>query len=147
MFYLSTSDPSFRDAKPTRGRPADTQATAPGAGVDAAGPPARAGRDKRRSVRHDVYARIGLSAPDGQAMLGTVINLSADGALIRLAADAATAAMQPGASVLLRLPVVGRTRARIIWCADHKIGVAFALPIDAADYVPTLKAMGARSDG
>ncbi|MBI0475084.1 PilZ domain-containing protein [Sphingomonas sp. MA1305] len=54
-----------------------------------------------------------------------VRNLSADGAMILC-----PRVMEIGTTLTLSLPAVGEVAGTVAWCAEQRIGVAFAEPID-----------------
>jgi hypothetical protein len=97
------------------------------------------GVDQRQSPRTDVYARVPVMLPDGRMVTVTVVNISADGLLMRcehvLAIDSICT---------VTLPVIGRIKALTIWSIGGRSGVNFLQQIDARDYLPLLRALGAR---
>jgi hypothetical protein len=48
--------------------------------------------------------------------------------------------------VVFRMPVVGRISAKVIWSLGGKTGVQFEKSISVEDYLPMIRAMGARGD-
>jgi hypothetical protein len=44
------------------------------------------------------------------------------------------------------MPVVGRVTARVVWSLGGKTGVQFDRMIAVEDYLPMIRAMGARGD-
>ena len=99
------------------------------------------GLDQRIAPRSDIYFRLPFVLPDGRQEICTCINISADGLLMRFEGG-----LEAGDIVILRLPVIGRMAAKVIWSLGGKTGVQFETSIAAADYLPTLRAMGARGD-
>lgn len=100
------------------------------------------GCDQRQSPRTDVYARIPVTLPDGRTTIVTLVNISADGMLIRT-----DARIDEGASVTLSLPVIGKRQARGVWSLGGRCGVNFLETISATDYIPLLRALGANVAG
>jgi hypothetical protein len=99
------------------------------------------GLDQRIAPRSDIYCRLPFILPDGRQEICTCINISADGLLMRFEGG-----LEPGDLVIFRLPVIGRTTAKVIWSLGGKTGVQFEKTIGVEDYLPTLRAMGARGD-
>lgn len=96
------------------------------------------GMDQRHSPRTDVYARIPVTLPDGRTTTVTLVNISADGVLMRT-----DARIDEGAIVTISLPVIGKRQARGVWSLGGRSGVNFAETISATDYLPLLRALGA----
>jgi hypothetical protein len=106
--------------------------------------PARAtytGLDHRIAPRSDIYCRLPFVLPDGRQEICTCVNISADGLLMRFERG-----LEVGDMVILRMPIVGRTSARVIWSLAGKCGVQFDRMIPVQDYLPMLKALGVRVD-
>jgi PilZ domain len=104
--------------------------------------PARAtynGLDQRIAPRSDIYCRLPFVMPDGRQELCTCVNISADGLLMRFERG-----LDVGDMVILRMPIVGRIAARVIWSLGGKTGVQFDRMIPVQDYLPLLKALGVR---
>lgn len=99
------------------------------------------GLDQRIAPRSDIYCRLPIVLPDGRQEICTCINISADGLLMRYEGG-----LEPGDLVILRLPVIGRMTANVVWSLGGKTGVQFENTIGVDDYLPTLRAMGARGD-
>ena len=99
------------------------------------------GLDQRIAPRSDIYCRLPFVLPDGRQEICTCINISADGLLMRFESG-----LEPGDILIFRLPVIGRRAAKVIWSLGGKTGVQFETTIAAEDYLPTLRAMGARGD-
>lgn len=99
------------------------------------------GLDQRLAPRSDVYCRLPLALPDGRQGICTCLNISADGLLMRF-----EQMLEPDDTVVLNLPVIGRTTAKVVWSLGGKTGVQFEKTIAAEDYLPMLRAMGARGD-
>ena len=97
------------------------------------------GVDQRVSPRTDIYARMPVTLPDGRSAMVTVVNISADGILMRHEHK-----LEEGSTVLLSLPVIGRVKARTVWSLGGRSGVNFFESIDMRDYIPLLRAFGAQ---
>lgn len=94
------------------------------------------GVDQRKSPRSDVYARVVTSFADGRSPMTTMVNISADGALLRHSEP-----VKEGDPVSITLPVLGRVAGTIVWAIGGRIGVHFDEAICAADYAPLLRAI------
>ena len=104
--------------------------------------PARAtynGLDQRIAPRSDIYCRLPFVMPDGRQELCTCVNISADGLLMRFERG-----LDVGDLIILRMPIVERIAARVIWSLGGKTGVQFDRMIPVQDYLPLLKALGVR---
>ncbi len=99
------------------------------------------GLDQRLSPRSDVYCRLPVVLPDGRQDMCTCVNISADGLLMRFEQT-----LEPGEVVVFRMPIVGRVAAKVVWSLGGKTGVQFETMISVEDYLPTIRAMGARGD-
>ncbi len=97
------------------------------------------GLDQRRAPRIDVYARLPATLPDGRQTIVTVVNLSADGALVRI-----DGSLPVDAAMILNLPVLGRRDGRTIWSVGGRTGVSFDEQISAEDFLALVKGLGAR---
>lgn len=95
------------------------------------------GVDQRKSPRTDVYARVVTVLADGRSPMTTLVNISADGALVRHSEP-----VREGEPVLLTLPVLGRVSGTIIWSIGGRVGIHFAETIPEQDYAPLLRALG-----
>lgn len=100
------------------------------------------GVDQRQAPRTDVYARIPVTLPDGRQVIVTVVNISADGLLMRHDQK-----LEDGSIVYLSLPVLGKVAAQSIWSLGGRSGVQFLDSISLRDYAPLLRAFGARVTG
>ena len=98
-----------------------------------------AGADQRTAPRTDVYARIPATLPDGRQASVTLVNISADGLLMRFERG-----LEVGDLVIFKMPIVGRIAARVIWSLGGKTGVQFDRMIPVQDYLPLLKSLGVR---
>lgn len=99
------------------------------------------GLDQRIAPRSDVYYRLPFVTPDGRQEICTCVNISADGLLMRFERG-----LEPGDLVVFRMPIIGRTAAKVVWSLGGKIGAQFDRSITVEDYIPMLRAMGARAD-
>lgn len=97
------------------------------------------GVDQRQAPRSDVYARVPMTLPDGRQAIVTVVNISADGLLMRH-----DQRLEDNSLVQLSLPVLGRVAARSVWSLGGRSGVQFVESISMRDYSPLLRALGAR---
>ena len=97
------------------------------------------GLDQRSSPRSDVYARLPITLPDGRGMIATLVNISADGALIRF-----EQALAENALVTLAFPIIGKVAAMAVWTIGGRSGLRFLNPIEERDYTALLKALGVR---
>lgn len=98
-----------------------------------------AGVDQRTAPRTDVYARIPVTLPDGRQVSVTLVNISADGILFRHDGQ-----LPQDAPMQVALPVLGRVNGRTIWSLGGRTGLQFDHRIAEADYLPLLRALGAR---
>lgn len=99
------------------------------------------GLDQRLAPRSDVYCRVPFTQADGNQDIGTCVNISADGLLLRY-----DRGMEIGDPVTFKLPIIGRVTARVIWSLGGKTGFQFDAMIGAADFLPMLRAMGGRAE-
>lgn len=86
--------------------------------------------DLRRAARHPVdHPVIGEHRTDGDIQLH-ITNLSAHGFMVEQAPSLAR-----GDRVIVRLPVIGRIEAYVIWTADDRAGFQFERIIRMDDFV------------
>ncbi|MFN4112357.1 MAG: PilZ domain-containing protein [Sphingomonadaceae bacterium] len=86
--------------------------------------------DLRRAARHPVdYPVIG-EHPNRDDIKLHICNLSAHGFMIDNAAD-----LVRGDRVIIRLPVVGRIEAYVIWARDERAGFQFERIIRLDDFI------------
>lgn len=97
------------------------------------------GVDQRVAPRSDCYCRLPVTMPDLLQKLVTVVNISADGLLYWCDRN-----LETDDHVILKLPVLGQVSAYVAWSMAGKTGVQFDEAIAPHDYLPLLKAMGAR---
>ncbi len=100
------------------------------------------GVDQRVSPRTDVYSRVAVTLPDARMVMATIVNISADGLLLRYDATLAI-----GEMCHLSLPVLGKTPATVIWSVGGRTGLNFIEQVEERDYMPLLRALGARLEG
>lgn len=98
------------------------------------------GLDQRASPRTDVYARLPVILPDGRSATVTLVNISADGLLMRHDQQ-----ISDGAMLTISLPVIGKIKAIAIWSLGGRSGVNFLETIRVEDYAHLLRALGART--
>lgn len=94
------------------------------------------GLDQRITPRSDVYHRLTFDHPDGRQDIGTCVNISSDGLLMRYAED-----LEPDLRLTFHLPALGEREASVIWSLGGKTGVQFANAISEQDYLPLIQAM------
>jgi hypothetical protein len=99
-----------------------------------------AGLDQRASPRTDVYARLSVVLPDGRSATVTLVNISADGLLMRHDQP-----IDEGAMLTISMPVIGKVKAIAVWSLGGRSGLNFIESIRAEDYGHLLKALGART--
>lgn len=99
------------------------------------------GLENRVSPRSDVYFRLSFKLPDGRQDMGTCVNISSHGLLLRHPED-----FVPDDILVFSLPVLGQRSAHVVWSLGGKSGVEFDDSISESDYVPLLRAMGGRID-
>lgn len=97
------------------------------------------GVDQRAAPRTDIYARVPLTLPDGCPAMATMVNISADGVLIRL-----EHALGEGDLIHFKMPVIGKIGGTCIWSVGGRSGIQFLCGIPPSDYAPLLRALGAR---
>jgi hypothetical protein len=86
--------------------------------------------DLRRANRHPVdYPVIGEHRARGDLQLH-IANISAHGFLIDSAPE-----LSKGDRIILRLPVIGRIEAYVIWIADERAGFQFERIIRLDDFL------------
>lgn len=95
------------------------------------------GVDQRQSPRTDVYARVPLTLADGRTSMVTVVNISADGLLMRH-----DNRIDDDDVVTISLPVIGKVKARCVWSLGGRSGINFIETIEVRDYLPLLRALG-----
>lgn len=97
------------------------------------------GLDQRSAPRSDVYVRMPIVLPDGLQDVCTIVNISADGLLIRFSRT-----FETGETLMFRLPVIGTVQSQVIWSTGGKTGVQFIEMIQIEDYLPLLRSLGIR---
>ncbi len=97
------------------------------------------GVDKRTSPRTDIYASIHTVLADGRAVMMTLVNISADGVLVRHSEPVAD-----GDIVQMSFPVIGKLGGIAIWSIGGRSGIIFNQTIELGDYEAMLRALGVR---
>ena len=100
------------------------------------------GVDQRASPRTDVYARLPMILPDGRSTTVTLVNISADGLLVRH-----DQTIVDGGIVSVSLPILGKVKAVAVWTIGGRSGVNFIETIRLEDYAVVLRALGVRLPG
>ena len=95
--------------------------------------------EMRVTPRSNCYCRLAITTPDFLQKHATVTDISADG--LQFSCEYS---FDTGDSILIKLPLLGAIRARVIWCKGHRTGVEFDVPIVQSDYLPLMKALGGR---
>lgn len=96
-----------------------------------------AGPDTRLAPRTDIYARASVTMPDARQEVVTIVNISADGVLFRLARQ-----FEINDILIFKMPIIGQVTARVIWSMAGRTGVQFENMIPVQDYLPLLRAFG-----
>lgn len=92
--------------------------------------------DRRESEREEVFYRTRASAPGLGNFPVQLVNISANGFMIRTDTDVAI-----GDRLSLRLPVVGEVQAEVRWALGGRVGCQFARMIGLAPYLELLAAL------
>lgn len=92
--------------------------------------------DRREAPRDEVYHRTRASSYGAGSFPVHIVNVSATGFMARTETELA-----PGASLSVRLPVLGELQAEVRWALAGRIGCQFAEPIGLADYLGLLGAL------
>lgn len=100
------------------------------------------GLDQRITPRSDVYHRLSFDLPDGRQDIGTCVNISSDGLLMRYPES-----LEPDTPLLFHLPALGARPATVIWSLGGKTGVQFTDVIAEQDYLPLIHAMESEANG
>jgi hypothetical protein len=95
------------------------------------------GIDQRLAPRSDVYCRVSFILPDGRQEMCTIVNISADGLLMRYERG-----LEIGDMAIFKMPIIGRVAGRTVWSLAGKTGVQFDKMIPVEDYMPMLSALG-----
>jgi hypothetical protein len=86
------------------------------------------GSEQRQARRRAVNFAATLEDAGASAQDVQVLDLSATGFRLSAALDA-----EPGSSLLIKLPFIEATRARVIWARGGEVGCAFSEPLRPAD--------------
>ena len=97
------------------------------------------GVDQRLSPRSDVYSRVNVQLPDGRSVMMTMVNISADGVLVRH-----DQVLNEDEIIHFQMPVIGKIQGVCIWSVGGRSGIHFITTIAQSDYSPLLRALGAR---
>ncbi|MFD1612053.1 PilZ domain-containing protein [Sphingomonas tabacisoli] len=92
--------------------------------------------DRRQSERDEVFYRTRATAAGRGSFAVQVVNISANGFMIRADIDVAI-----GDSIMIRLPVVGEIRAEVRWSLGGRVGCQFVRMIGLAPYLELLAAL------
>lgn len=95
--------------------------------------------DRRQAPREEVYHRTRAVSMSGTAVPLHIVNISATGFMART-----EAALAPGETLSLRLPIVGERQAELRWALGGRIGCQFRQPIALAEYLQLLGALAER---
>jgi hypothetical protein len=95
------------------------------------------GIDQRLAPRSDVYCRVSFILPDGRQEMCTIVNISADGLLMRYERG-----LEIGDLAIFKMPIIGRIAGRTVWSLGGKTGVQFDKMIPVSDYMSMLNALG-----
>ncbi|HEV2567550.1 PilZ domain-containing protein [Sphingomonas sp.] len=93
---------------------------------------ARVQQDRREEPREEIYHRA-RAVIGGTLVPLQLVNISASGFMART-----EAAVEPGAKLKIRLPVVGECDAEVRWALAGRIGCQFARSIDLPRYLELL---------
>jgi hypothetical protein len=96
-------------------------------------------RDMRKVERDEVDFNATLRRLKGRPMDAHVVNLSTHGFMIRIDGE-----FEQGEQILVDLPVVGETMAKVAWALGGRIGGQFFIPIQPGRYTELLVAAAAR---
>ena len=95
----------------------------------------------RRSTRHPVdFPVIGEHRTRGDLKMH-VCNLSAHGFMVDAEGDKAVPDLARGDRVIIRLPVIGRIEAYVIWTRDDRAGFQFERIIRLDDFMRIIEAL------
>lgn len=97
------------------------------------------GVDQRVAPRTDCYARLPITTSDYRQHMTTMVNISADGALLRFDSK-----LHDGDHISIKFPIIGVTKAYVAWSVGGQTGVQFDESIAPHDYLPLLKAFGVK---
>ena len=96
-------------------------------------------RDMRKVDRDEVDFTAPLRRLKGRPMDARIVNLSTHGFMIRIDGE-----FDQGEQILVDLPVVGETMAKVAWALGGRIGGQFVIPIQPGRYTELLVAAAAR---
>lgn len=91
--------------------------------------------DQRRLARHPVDHPVIAEHFRAGDMRLHIANLSAHGFMVDSGGDKAVPELARGDRVIIRLPVIGRIEAYVIWCRDNRAGFQFERIIRIDDFL------------
>jgi hypothetical protein len=92
--------------------------------------------DKRRAARHPAEYKVIAEHRQRGDILLNIVNVSAQGFMALRLAD-----MERGERVVMRLPVVGRIEAHLMWAHEDRAGFQFERIIRLDDFAKLVDAM------
>lgn len=92
--------------------------------------------DMRAAPRRGCHYRMPVTMPDFLNRFATVVDLSADG--LRFRTDRT---LDEGDQVTIKMPLIGRILAHVVWSKDGNTGVQFDESISSQDYIPLLRVL------
>jgi len=95
------------------------------------------GIEGRSETRDEVFHRARAITPDGGVLPLLIVNISPHGLMARC-----DVAYEPGQTLQVDLPLVGRVTAHVRWSLGGRIGCRIDPPIPAARYYAVVAAMG-----
>jgi hypothetical protein len=95
--------------------------------------------DERGEQRDEVLLRARATDSRGLPHVITVVNLSTGGLMAR-----SDAALAPGDTMTVELPLLGRVDVEVRWSLGGRIGCRFARSVPVARYYPMLAAVRGR---
>ena len=96
-------------------------------------------REMRIVQRDEVDFCTPMRRPKGPAKDARVVNLSTHGFMVRSDDE-----FEQGERILVDLPVVGETMAKVAWALGGRVGGQFVIPIPPGRYAELLAAAAAR---
>lgn len=92
--------------------------------------------DMRAAPRRGCHYRMPVTMPDYLQRFATITDVSADG--LRFRSDRI---LDEGDQVTIKMPIIGRMLANVIWSKGGNTGVQFEDSISSQDYIPLLRAL------
>lgn len=90
----------------------------------------------RRATRHSVDFKVVAEHRGSGDLHLHIVNISAQGFLARC-----TCALGRGERVTIRLPVIGRIEAHLVWARDERTGFQFERIIRSDDFLELVEAL------